>query len=129
MKKSIILGLLLLPIFIFGQSKVTVFSPHVFQTPSVVLNPPFFNLKNYTFQFRSVKITEPDFTIYNKTSQLNDLFCTKKDTIYYQKSIFITENHLYGIKTDSFNPGGAPDLGSALLLGLLNTVFGKIQLY
>jgi hypothetical protein len=130
MKKSIILGLLLLPIFIFGQSKVQVFSSQVFQTPSVVSNPPFFNLKNYTFQLRSVKFApEPDFTVYNRTTQLNDLYNVKKDTFYYQKSVFIPENHLFGTKTDSFNPGGAPDLGSALVLGLLNTIFGKIQVY
>lgn len=132
MKKSIILGLLLFPIYIFGQSKLQVFSPQSFQPSSVVSNPPFLNLKNYTFQLTTVKFT-PDphaaFNFYNKTSKFNDLYKIKRDTLYFQKSVFIPENQNFGMVSDSFNPSGAPDLISALVMGLLNTTFGKIRIY
>lgn len=126
MKISIVLGLLLFPIFIFGQNKLNVFSQHVIQNPVVVTNPPFFKLKNYTFQLSSVKvIPETDFTIYNKTTQLNDFYYVKRDTFHYQKSVFIQQNHLFQPKIDSFNPSGASDFGSAIVLGLINTFIGK----
>lgn len=126
MKKSIVLGLLLFPLFIFGQNKLNVFSQHVIQNPVIVTNPSFFKLKNYAFQLSSVKVVpETEFTIYNKTTQLNDFYYAKRDTFHYQKSVFIPQNHLFQPKIDSFNPSGASDLGSAIVIGLLNTFIGK----
>ena len=126
MKKSIFLGLLLFPIFIFGQTRMHIFSPQTFHSAPVVSHQPFFNLKNYTFQLTSLNFKpETDFTIYNKTTQLNDFYYVKRDTFYYQKSLFIPENHMFAPKIDSFNPSGASDFGSAVLSGVLNTIFGR----
>ena len=126
MKKSIVLGLLLFPILIFGQTRMQIFSPQKFHSASVVSNQPIFNLKNYTLQFTSLSFNpETDFTIYNKTTQLNDFYYVKRDTFYYQKSVFIPENQMFAPRIDSFNPNGASDFGSAVLSGLINTVIGK----
>jgi hypothetical protein len=126
MKKSIVLGLLIFPIFIFGQTNVQVFAPKVYFTSSVVSNRPLFDLKNYTFQLTSMRFNpKNEFSIYNKTTQLNDFYGVKKDTFYYRKSVFIPENNIYSPKIDSFNPNGASDFGSAVLAGVINTIVGK----
>lgn len=126
MKKSIVLGLLLLPIFIFAQNNVQVFAPKVPFTSSVASNSPLFDLKNYTFQLSNLR-TNPqnEFSIYNKTTQLNDFYGVKKDTLYYRKSVMMPLNNYYSTHSDSFNPNGAPDFGSAVLVGLINTFINK----
>ena len=126
MKKSIVLGLLLFPIFIFGQNNVQVFAPKVYFTPSVATNTPLFNFKNYTFQLSSMQFNpQKEFSVYNKTTHLNDFYEVKKDTLYYRKSVLIPENNMYSPKIDSFNPNGASDFGSAVLAGVINTFISK----
>ena len=126
MKKSIVFGLLLFPILLFSQTRIQVFAPKTFQLNSVVSNKPFFNLKNYTFQLTSVQFNpETSFSVYNKATQLNDFYYVKRDTLHFHKSVFIPENNMYLPKIDSFNPNGASDFGSAILSGVLNTLFSK----
>ncbi|WP_432671849.1 hypothetical protein [Flavobacterium sp. SM2513] len=126
MKKSIVLAVLLFPIFIFGQTRFQVFSPKTFHTASVVSKQPLFSLKDYTFQLSVLGFNpETDFSIYNPTTKLNDFYYVKKDTFYYQKSVFVPQNTMFTPKIDSFNPNGASDFGSAVLSGVLNTIFGK----
>lgn len=126
MKISIVLGLLLFPIFIFGQNSLSLYSAKPkFYDPAAAISTSF-QLKGQKFLLSPLKFVPEDyFTIYNKTSQLNDFYSIKKDTFYYQKSVFIPENHMFQPILDSFSPSGATDLGSALVLGVLNTIFGK----
>ena len=126
MKKSIVFGLLLFPIFIFGQNSLSLYSGNAKLNTTTVINSTTFQLKGQKFLLSPLKfVPEDSFTVYNKTSQLNDFYSIKKDTFQYQKSVFIPENHIFQPKVDSFSPSGATDLGSALIFGAINTIFGK----
>jgi hypothetical protein len=126
MKKSIVFGLLLFPFFIFAQDGLNFFVAKPKLNTASVINSTSFQFKGQKFILSPLKfIPEAEFTVYNKTTQLNDFYYVKKDTFYYQKSAFIPENHMFQPKLDSFNPSGASDLGSAVIIGIINTVFGK----
>ena len=126
MKKSIIFGILLFSLFIFGQNSLNLLSAKPTLHTTNALNSTPFQIKGQKFLVSPLKfIPEAEFTIYNKTSQLNDIYYIKKDTFYYQKSVFIHENQLFQPKVDSFSPSGATDFGSALILGVIHTIFSK----
>ena len=55
---------------------------------------------------------------------LNDNFSIYKGQFEYKNSIFIPENMIYNSKIDSFNPNGASEFGSALIIGVLNFAQG-----
>lgn len=126
MKISIVLGLLLFPLFSFPQNSLNLYSAKPKLNSITVINPTSFQLKGQKFLLSPLKfVPETEFTVFNKTTQLNDFYYVQKDTFYYQKSVFIPENSIYQPKFDSFNPSGASDVGSAVLVGIINTVLGK----
>jgi hypothetical protein len=73
--------------------------------------------KNYT--------ENKPFSIYNATSETNDLYFINADTIRYIKSNVMIENNFRNNKIDSFNPVGASNLQSGVLLGVFNLLLKK----
>jgi len=65
------------------------------------------------------------FSIYNKASGTNDSYIINNDSMKYNKSILINENNFRNNKIDSFNPMGASNLQSGLLLGVFNLLLKK----
>mgnify|MGYP003605675059 CR=1 FL=1 len=127
MKKSIVFGLLLFPLFIVAQNSLNLYSATPKLNTTTAINSTSFQIKGQKFLLSPLKfVPETEFTVFNKSSQLNDFYYVQKDTFYYQKSIFIPENHLFQPKIDSFSPSGATDLGSALIFGAINTILGKL---
>lgn len=51
---------------------------------------------------------------------LNDNFSVYNEQFEYKNSVLIPQNLLFNSKIDSFNPNGASEFGSALLIGFLN---------
>ena len=126
MKISIVLGLLLFPLFLFAQHSLNLYSAKPKLNSITIINPTSFQLKGQKFLLSPLKfVPEAEFSIFNNTTKLNDFYFVQKDTFYYHKSVFIPENSIYQPKFDSFNPSGASDFGSAVLVGLINTVLGK----
>ena len=74
---------------------------------------------NFIFKFNSSDLN--NFSIYNRNTKLNDIYLHSKDTLYYEKSTYINSNQY--IQKDSFNPNGASNFGSGVIIGALNTVF------
>lgn len=77
---------------------------------------------NFIFKFNSSDLN--NFSIYNHNTKLNDIYLHSKDTLYYEKSIYINSNQY--IQKDSFNPNGASNFGSGVIIGTLNTIFKSL---
>ena len=83
------------------------------------------NSNKHFISFNQLKFyTKNDFSVYNKATMLNDNFSIYKGQFEYKNSIFIPENMVYNSKIDSFNPNGASEFGSALIIGVLNFAQG-----
>jgi hypothetical protein len=81
---------------------------------SIVFHPISYNIKMDSRQY---------FSIYNKSSKLNDTYMLEDNKFIYKNSVYIYENNFRAMKKDSFNPGGARNLGSFLLNGFFNLLF------
>jgi len=79
---------------------------------------------NYTLDSKSINHSKNNLLLsyYNKTSQLNDVYLLNNEHSIYFKSIPIFENKFRGHKIDAFNPYGTSNIGSSIIVGLLNTV-------
>lgn len=74
----------------------------------------------------SVAFTEKSgnsFYVYNEATGLNDSFNKYRDTYAYGKSALVLSNQFRNIKIDSFNPYGVDNPASAILIGVINTLF------
>ncbi|MGQ7945162.1 hypothetical protein [Flavobacterium sp. WC2509] len=74
---------------------------------------------NLNYKFKATTI--PVLSVYNRNTKLNDIYYLPKDSIYATKSVVF--NTYQFIKQDSFNPYGANNLGTGLIMGAINTVF------
>jgi hypothetical protein len=66
------------------------------------------------------------FSVYNQSTKLNDVFIIKNDTTTLVKSIYNINNNYRNPKIDSFNPYGASDVKSGLIIGAIGGVFRSI---
>jgi len=117
MKKYFVIALLLSNAYLFAQMKTVVIQP--IQQPIALnvnlnKNKQFFNFNQLQFY------TNNDFSIFNRTTMLNDNFSVYNGQFEYKNSVLIPQNLLFNSKIDSFNPNGATEFGSALLIGFLN---------
>jgi hypothetical protein len=74
----------------------------------------------------SVKDNKDIFSVYNQSTKLNDVFIIKKDTTTLVKSINNFNNNYRNPKIDSFNPYGASDAKSGLIIGAIGGIFRSI---
>ncbi len=65
-------------------------------------------------------------SVYNQNTKLNDLYMIKKDTANLVKSTINFNNNFRNPKIDSFNPYGASDAKSGLIIGAVGEVFRSI---
>lgn len=121
MKNAILLFFLLLGYFSFAQVQVQATN---FSKQNFSLSLKSFNPANYMISLKSFNSSSKySFSAYNKNTDLNDNYTFISDTYKYRNSTFEVENLHRSLKIDSFNPNGANDLGSAVITGLINTVF------
>lgn len=60
------------------------------------------------------------FSVYNKTTKNNDLYLLNNNSAQYSRSDILIENNFRNNKIDSFNPAGAPNVQSGMLMGVFN---------
>jgi hypothetical protein len=65
-------------------------------------------------------------TIYNPVTNLNDNYYILGRTYTISTIKSIPSNGFIGPRIDSLNPSGTKDFGSAVALGVLNFIFGKL---
>jgi hypothetical protein len=117
MKKYFVIALLLSNVYLFSQIKTVVIQP--IQQP-IMLNVNL-NTNKQFFTFNQLQFyTNNDFSTFNRTTMLNDNFSVYNGQFEYKNSVLIPQNLLFNSKIDSFNPNGASEFGSALLIGFLN---------
>jgi hypothetical protein len=64
-------------------------------------------------------------TVYNPMTQMNDNYVKVSDRYYLSNYKSFPIYNFNGIKTDSLNPNGVTDFGSAIASGILNLFFEK----
>ena len=117
-------SLLFYSFFFFGQN----------QSPSISI----FHVKNDYFKRDLNDFLKPMFSfdtklintsnqlsVYNSFSKNNDNYILQQGEYYVLSPKFLLENNWRGNKIDSFNPYGAPNIGSALVLGFISVLFDK----
>jgi hypothetical protein len=83
-------------------------------------------IKNFSLKFDFTDFSTELFSAYNQNSKLNDIFIIKKDTANFVKSTINFNNNFRSPKIDSFNPYGASDAKSGLIIGAIGGVFRSI---
>ena len=80
--------------------------------------------KKFNLNFKTINFSKNSliFSSYNETTKLNDIYLINKGSYIYSKSSRIIENNFRRNKVDSFNPHGASNFGSAIILGLLGSI-------
>ena len=93
-----------------------------------VPNNPFYQLpiqQTPTVDFRVAFSSQTPFHFskYNQATGLNDNYMSYQGNFSFSKSIAIANNPHRGAPIDSFNPYGSTHFGSAILQGVLNSIF------
>ena len=83
-------------------------------------------IKNFSLKFDFKDFSKEMFSAYNQNSKLNDIFIIKKETSIFVKSTINFNNNFRNPKIDSFNPYGASDAKSGLIIGAIGGVFRSI---
>jgi hypothetical protein len=91
-----------------------------FASSSLFLKPFSFAV---TLQNKSAYFDYYTLSVYNTATQLNDQYTRESDQYYLSNTSAFPYYNFNGIKTDSFNPNGVSDFGSAIATGLLNLLF------
>lgn len=81
------------------------------------------NYFDFSFGHSYFQKTQFQFSRYNPTTTFNDNYLLLSNNYVAQKSNVIFENNFRGHKIDSFNPHGATSIPSALLMGVMSTLF------
>ena len=83
---------------------------------------------HYSIGLESLKLdTDKTFSIYNPQTQLNDFYSITPNGIDYLNTKPVFNNLYRGRQIDSFNPNGASDFGSAIVMGVLNSFINKVN--
>lgn len=88
-----------------------------------------FLFKNFALDFKRIDFSKNNisFSEYNPTTGLNDNYSLINDEHVYTNSSFLFQNNIRGPKIDSFNPYGASNIQTSLVLGTFNKLLDKIQ--
>ena len=78
-----------------------------------------------SFDSRLVNTTNNQLSVYNSFSKNNDNYILQQGEYYALSPKLVLDNNWRGNKVDSFNPYGAPTIGSALVLGFITVLFDK----
>ena len=117
-------SLLFYSFFFFGQNQSSLVN--TFQVNNdhfkMVLND--FPKPMFSFDTKLIN-TSNQLSVYNSFSKNNDNYILQQGEYYVLSPKFLLENNWRGNKIDSFNPYGAPNIGSALVLGFISVLFDK----
>jgi len=88
-----------------------------------------FLYNDFTLNFKRIDFSKNNisFSEYNPTTGLNDNYSLINDEHVYTNSSFLFQNNIRGPKIDSFNPYGASNIQTSLVLGTFNKLLDKIQ--
>ncbi len=99
------------------------FSQHAKRTfVAADLKPSCFTLSHKQIQYLG---HSSYFTVYDKTTHLNDNYSVFDGKYCRTNSRTFSNNSWMGTKIDSFNPNGTNNVGTAVVSGFLNIIFGK----
>lgn len=83
-------------------------------------------IKKFSLKFDFKDNSKELLSVYNQNTKLNDVFMIKKDTSNQVKSTINFNNNFRNPKIDSFNPYGASDAKSGLIIGAIGGFFRSI---
>ena len=123
MKSILVIVALVCSPFLFAQEKPLVKLPtNLNQLANIRLDAT--PKIDYTLDLESLKLDDTKtFSIYNPQTQLNDFYSVTSDGFDYLNTTPVFNNLFRGRQIDSFNPNGANDFGSAIVMGFLNSLF------
>lgn len=128
MKKSFLWLALICSCGVFGQILQTPFFNSQKKYAFVASNsvPP-----HFTFGIATTPILNPYFfSSYTPATQNNTISLRNNSLYSYNRAESLPENNWRGVKIDSYNPNGATDFGSMVVLGVIQTIFnGDIVLF
>ena len=79
---------------------------------------------HFTFGIATAPILNPYFfSSYTPASQNNTISLRNNSLHSYSRAEYLPENNWRGVKIDSYNPNGATDFGSMVVLGVIQTLF------
>lgn len=111
--------------FFFAQNKVSLADTIQVKKNYFKIHCDDMSLIKNTFDFRSIGVNRTQLSVYNSFTKYNDVYFLQNDNYYYSNPRLLLENNWRSSKIDSFNPYGAPNLGSAIVLGLITVLFEK----
>ncbi len=124
-KILVTVSLLLNSYFFFGQNQ----SPTV---STIQVKNDYFKLvlndlpkPIWSFDSKLINTTNNQLSVYNSFSKNNDNYILQQGCYYSLSPKFLLENNWRGNKVDSFNPYGAPNIRSAIVLGFITVLFDK----
>jgi hypothetical protein len=123
MKKTSILSLLFFTTILYSQVN-TIHKKDI--KNFFMLSQKKDTIKNFSLKFDFKDFSTELFSVYNQNSKSNDIFIIKKDTSNFVKSTINFNNNFRNPKIDSFNPYGASDAKSGLIIGAIGGAFRSI---
>jgi hypothetical protein len=127
MKKIFCLSFLLFSFIGFSQNPISLVlgkSNRPFSSNVSILS-----LKDFSFNLslsdRKSYADKYFLSVYNPMTQMNDHYVNVSDRYHLSNHKSFPTYNFNGIKTDSLNPNGVTDFGSAIVSGILNLFFEK----
>jgi hypothetical protein len=125
MNRLILVFALIYSTFFFAQKAVTL-------ADTLALKKDYFKIHfdnlpviQYTFDFNAKKDLASQLIVYNSNSRINDVYFLHNGNYISMTPRINLENNWIGSRKDSFNPYGTTNLGSAVVLGLINVLIEK----
>ncbi len=120
--KLVMIWLLSYPLNLFGQKEENINSNIKISSINVVLDSD--NRTSNHFQPNKLR---PYYSFFNATTGSNDFFMISDNSLKYSTSSLLSRNQFSPYKVDSFNPYGAKNLESGIVVGVINLLLNKIQ--
>lgn len=121
MRKLILFGILFIGFDSFAQNvnsgNDTI---HKFNFSFIKDSP---KLSVFSFENYNYSSNENTFSVYNPLTGFNDNYVKGRDSYFSIHSTMSKPNIWAGEKRDSFNPSGATNIGTAVIVGVLNSIF------
>ena len=77
--------------------------------------------------FNSINYKGTQLLVYNSFSKHTDVYFLQNGDYHRSNPKLFLENNFRSSKIDSFNPYGSPNIGSAIVLGVINVFIDKLK--
>lgn len=126
MNKLLILVALFGVTSLFAQGKVSFLDTIPSKMDCFKINLEESPTKNYVFNFKLIGSKPSQLSVYNSITKYNDIYFVQEDNYYNSNPKLVMENNWRSNKIDSLNPYGAPNLGSAIVFGVLDVLLESV---